>query len=81
MASGLPVIVPRSGGAYEVARNAALTFEPGDSDDLAEKLQALMDDPGLYEKMSEKSIQRVGEFTWSEAAEKYLDFFERVVFR
>ncbi|AJB41777.1 hypothetical protein TCARB_0723 [Thermofilum adornatum 1505] len=79
MASGLPVIVPRSGGAYEVAGNAALTFNPGDNYDLAEKLEALMEDPELYEKMSEKSLKRSSEFSWEKAAEEYLKFFDKVI--
>jgi len=31
-------MVPKNGGTYEVAGDSALTFMPGDSDDLAEKL-------------------------------------------
>jgi glycosyltransferase involved in cell wall biosynthesis len=79
MASGLPVIVPRSGGAYEVAGDAALTFNPRDSYDLAEKLEAIMEDPELYEKMSEKSLKRASEFSWERATEDYLEFFDRVI--
>jgi glycosyltransferase involved in cell wall biosynthesis len=79
MASGLPVIVPRSGGAYEVAGDAALAFNPGDSYDLAEKLEALIEDPELYEKMSEKSLKRASEFSWEKAAEDYLASFDKVI--
>lgn len=78
MASGLPVVVPKSGGAYEVAGSAALPFEPGDSSSLAEQLLALMEDPELYEKMSERSIRRADEFSWKRAAEEYLALYERV---
>jgi len=78
MASGLPVVVPRSGGAYEVAGSAALPFEPGDSDSLAEQLLSLMEDPELYEKMSERSIRRASEFSWRKAADEYMALYERV---
>ena len=72
------MVVPKSGGAYEVASSAALPFEPGDSSSLAEQLLALIEDPELYEKMSERSIRRAGEFSWRKAADKYLTLYEKV---
>ena len=58
MGSGLPVIVPRSGGAYEVAGSAALTFNSHDPVDLADKIVAVCNDTDLYKKLSVKSLER-----------------------
>jgi len=38
MGMGLPVIVPKCGGAYEIAGSATIGFKPHDAMDLAEKL-------------------------------------------
>jgi len=78
MGSGLPVIVPDSGGAAEVAADAGLKFRAGDSEDLADKLLAVMQDPELYERLSMKSIKRAKSFSWERAAKYYLEFFEKV---
>jgi len=78
MGSGLPVIVPNSGGAYEVAGEAALTFKPHDSSDLAEKILSLAYDAELYEKFSKKSLARARKFTWKKAAEEYLKIYKEL---
>ena len=78
MGGALPVIVPSSGGAYEVAGEAALTFKPGDPSDLTEKILSLAHDPELYEKLSEKSFERARKFTWKKAAKEYLEVYKEI---
>jgi glycosyltransferase involved in cell wall biosynthesis len=79
MGSGLPVIVPSNGGAYEIAGEAALTFKPQDPSDLTEKLLSLVYDAELYEKLSKKSLERAKEFTWEKAAREYLEVYKKIV--
>jgi glycosyltransferase involved in cell wall biosynthesis len=78
MASGLPVVVPRHGGAYEVAGSAALTFAPGNSEELAELIQMIAGDKDLYAKLSRRSLERSRLFTWKKAALEYLDIYKKV---
>jgi glycosyltransferase involved in cell wall biosynthesis len=78
MGSGLPVVVPDSGGAAEVAADAGLKFKPGDAEDLADKLLAVMQDPELYERLSAKSIERASAFSWEKAAKDYLELYKKV---
>lgn len=78
MGSGLPVIVPDSGGAAEVTADAGLKFRAGDADDLADKLLAVMQDPEFYERLSMKSIERAKAFSWEKAAERYLELYKKV---
>ena len=78
MGSGLPVITPNSGGAYEVAGEAALTFKSHDPSDLAEKILLLAHDAQLYEKLSRRSIERARKFTWKKAALEYLQIYKEV---
>ena len=51
-AAGLPVIASRFGGLSEVVRNEVdgELFEAGNSDDLARRLQRLVDEPALLER-------------------------------
>jgi glycosyltransferase involved in cell wall biosynthesis len=78
MGSGLPVVVPNSGGAAEVAADAGLKFRARDAEDLADKLLAVMRDPELYERLSMKSIERAKAFSWEKAAERYLQLYKKV---
>jgi len=76
LGAGLPVIVPRSGGAYEIAGPAAVSFIPHDPKDLSEKITSLLSDPDLYHKQSEKSLERSQFFTWRKAAKEYLNIYK-----
>jgi len=79
MGAGLPVIVPRSGGAYEIAGADAISFSPHDPEDLANKIASLCSDRRLYEKQSKRSLERAKEFSWEKAAKSYLKIYESIV--
>jgi glycosyltransferase involved in cell wall biosynthesis len=78
MGSSLPVIVPREGGAHEVAGAGALTFEPHDPVDLAEKIVSVVSNADAYRKQSKRSLQRAQDFTWEKAAEEYLKVYQKL---
>ncbi len=78
MGMGLPVIVPNSGGAKEVADSAGITFEPGNHKDLAEKILEILTNPEMYYKYSKKSIERSKFFSWKKAAKEYLEVYKKV---
>jgi glycosyltransferase involved in cell wall biosynthesis len=63
MASGLPVIAGRCGGAPEVVAEGTTGFlvEPSDPDALAARLAALLDQPELRRRMGEAGRRRVAE--------------------
>ena len=72
LAAGLPVIASSIPPHREVAGDAALYFEPGDADELAEVIERLLADPGLRERLREEGSRRAGEIgrdspTWAEA--------------
>jgi glycosyltransferase involved in cell wall biosynthesis len=74
MAAGRPVIASRIGGVpYTVADGATgLLCEPGNPDDLAEKLEQLLDDPELRQRMGDAGRRRFEqEFTWPVVIERY----------
>jgi glycosyltransferase involved in cell wall biosynthesis len=61
MATGLPVVVSRSGGAAEIVEDEkdALTFEPGDVFGLVRQLRRLVDDPALRRRLGDAARQTV----------------------
>jgi glycosyltransferase involved in cell wall biosynthesis len=77
MGMALPVIVPKYGGAYEVAGTAAIGFKPHDPSDLAEKIYTCLQDPSYYYKSSTKSLERSKFFDWSKTAAEYLKVYKK----
>jgi glycosyltransferase involved in cell wall biosynthesis len=60
MSFGLPVIASRIGGLPELVEEGVtgMLFEPGDSEELAEKMQTLWQDPGLCQAMGDAGRRR-----------------------
>src|SRR5437763_1359877 len=67
MAAGLPVVASRIGGLpFTVAEGATgLLCEPGEPDDLARKLEILLDDPELRWRLGQAGRRRFEEhYAW-----------------
>ena len=74
MAVGRPVIASRIGGLpYTVSDGATgLLFEPGNAQDLAAKIEILLDDPQLRQRMGAAGRRRFEEeFTWDVVIERH----------
>jgi glycosyltransferase involved in cell wall biosynthesis len=74
MAAGRPVVASRLGGLpFTVADGATgLQFEPGDARDLASKLEALLDDPALRERLGLAGRKRFEEhYAWPVIIERH----------
>jgi glycosyltransferase involved in cell wall biosynthesis len=74
MASGRPVVASRIGGLpFTVSDGATgLLFEPGSPDDLAKKIETLLDNPPLRRRMGLAGRKRFEQdFTWDVVIERY----------
>jgi glycosyltransferase involved in cell wall biosynthesis len=73
MAAGRPVVASRIGGLPATVLDGAtgLLFEPGDPDDLARKLEALLDDPGLRQRLGLAGRRRFEEHYLSRDTNPY----------
>jgi Glycosyl transferases group 1 len=74
MAAGKPVVASRIGGLpFTVADGATgLLCEPGDPADLARKLETLLDDPALRERMGQAGRRRFEEhYSWDVIIERH----------
>ena len=74
MACGRPVIATRVGGLQEIVVDGETGFlvQPGNVEEFADRLERLLDDPGLRAEMGEKGRARVLEdFTWDQIVKKH----------
>ena len=69
MALGTPAVVAEAASLPEVVGDAALTFEPGDAIGLAARIEQLLDDASLRERMSAAGLSRASELTWAKTAD------------
>lgn len=79
MASGLPVVLTRTGGTEELVEEGVngLTFDWADVGTLAAHLQRLANDRALVRQMGKASRERALQFSWDAIAERYRNIFEQ----
>jgi glycosyltransferase involved in cell wall biosynthesis len=80
MAGGLPAAVSGVSALPEVGGDAALYFDPDDTDDIANKIIAVLTDASLRAKLKARGLERAAIFSWDKTAAETLDFY-RVVAR
>lgn len=61
MAFGIPSVLPEGGGLQWDAKDSAIYFKGGDTDDLARKIEKLGSDAALRERLSGKTYERLRE--------------------
>lgn len=76
MATGKPFIGSDVLGLKEIVGKAGLLFEKGNSEELAEKIKKLLDDPDFYRKIGEKCLQRSKFYNLSNMIDKYIEIYK-----
>ncbi len=82
MASERPVVLSDIPGVREVIQDgrSGLLSRPTDPDDLAEKLNTLLDDPAMREEMGKRGRRRVlDNFTWDVVGKEFRKIYERLL--
>jgi glycogen(starch) synthase len=79
MAAGAPTVVARTGGLAEIVEgtNAGLLFEPGNADDLANQIEAILlrpKDAGALRKRARRLIAE--KYTWDAIAARTAEVYE-----
>jgi glycosyltransferase involved in cell wall biosynthesis len=77
MAVGCPILASDLAVHREVAGDAALYFPPGDADALAQRLGALLDDPGLRSTLRARGLRRSEAFSWDRTAQAVVAAYRR----
>jgi glycosyltransferase involved in cell wall biosynthesis len=75
MQCGCPVLSAEAASLPEVAGNAALYFDPLDPRDLAEKLEAFLNSPGLRDDLRRRGRLHAARYTWARTAAETLKIF------
>jgi glycosyltransferase involved in cell wall biosynthesis len=65
----VPVITSENSSMQEIARDAALYFDPLDPADIAEKMMLLYKDENLRRSLIEKGQRIAGEYSWDRSAQ------------
>ena len=80
LASGLPIIATDTGGTKELVKDGenGYIIKMKDSDDIAEKIEKLINDSELRIKMGERSRQKALEMSWKKVAGKYFELYRTI---
>ena len=73
MACGAPIACSNTAAMPEIAKDAALYFNPVEPDDIARKIIQLTEDKVLLKSLSQKSLARAELFSWEVTAEKTIE--------
>lgn len=79
MSHGTPVACARAGALPEVCGDAAIYFDPYDTDSIASALNAVLRDGGLRQRLSRAGRLRQEQFNWTRAAEETLVVYEQAI--
>lgn len=74
-ACGCPVILSNSSCFPEIAGDAAMYFEPGDKDDLLQKIDTIRHNKTVRNTLVEKGAERVKLFTWEKTVARHLEVY------
>jgi glycosyltransferase involved in cell wall biosynthesis len=79
MRFGVPIIAADNSSLPEIGGSAALYFESGSAEGLADALGKLLTDAGLQATLIKKGRQRAEDFSWGKAAEETMDLYREVM--
>jgi glycosyltransferase involved in cell wall biosynthesis len=81
MASGIPPVCSREGGAYGVIEEnkTGLIAEPRDPYDLAKKIERLVDNPAFREQIAKNSLNYAKEQSWEKIFDRLFRSYEEII--
>jgi glycosyltransferase involved in cell wall biosynthesis len=79
MACGCPVAASNVGAVAEVCGDAALLFDPADSDAITEAITEVTSDQGLRERLRSTGLDHAARFTWAATAESHLSVYRQAL--
>ncbi len=75
MACGVPIATSNTPPMPEICADAAIYFDPHNSDDIAKKMQSVMSDRALRERLAQDGPKRSQLFTWENTAKSLIKIF------
>ena len=77
MACGCPVVCTDATSLPEIAGGAALLFEPGSPEALADRVAEVLEEPDLRRRLRAAGLARAAEFRWDRAARETVAVYRR----
>lgn len=78
MANGCPVMVSNTTSMPEICGEAAIYFDPYNSENIAEKLDLLINNNDLKKQLIEKGSERVKTFSWAHSAKTIIETINNI---
>jgi glycosyltransferase involved in cell wall biosynthesis len=79
MHCGAPVIAGNNSSQVEVAEGAALLVNAADPVQLAEKIELVLEGPGVADRLRAQALARASEFNWSHVVDRLASALEGLV--
>lgn len=79
MASGLPIISTDTGGTSELIDGNGILIQKGNSDEIAQAISTVMNDPKTFKQMGLKSREIAETMSWEAVAEEYCRLYMEIV--
>ncbi|MBL7155462.1 MAG: glycosyltransferase family 4 protein, partial [Candidatus Portnoybacteria bacterium] len=79
MAFGLPVVCSKATCLPEVLGQAALYFDPENTEEMAEKIKQVLKDKKLQEKLIDQGFKRIQKYQWSKMAQETAEIYLKAV--
>ena len=79
MACGTPVVCSRAASLPELGGDAAVYFDPDNTEELAAQLEGLWENESLRRRMSGAGIKQASRFSWSHTAEQTMAVYEKLL--
>ncbi len=79
MACGTPVVTSSVSSLPEVAGDAALLVDPQDVSQLASAIEAILSNPDLARRLSERGLRRASLFSWERTALETLEVYAGIL--
>lgn len=74
MSTGCPVLVSNVGPMPEVSGDAAIYFNPNDSQELADKIRYVMNSDDVKQELKVKGLKQAEKFSWQTAANQLIGY-------
>jgi len=78
---GCPTILSNSSSLPEIGSDAAIYFDPTDSESLIQSVETVLSDNSCRERLIKKGFKRLNLFSWEETAENTKKVYDNVVYQ
>ena len=78
-ACGCPIVISDIPVFKEVYANSALFFNPYDPEDMAKKIENIIDSSNMRKELIQKGFKNVKKYTWENSARQFFNILNKVI--